>query len=52
MLGPVVVAAPGDREAAAAEVWQLRDVVADFDEDTAALLHTVHNRLTAGPDAA
>ncbi|HEX6969060.1 MAG TPA: hypothetical protein VF174_09660 [Micromonosporaceae bacterium] len=41
----VVVAKPGDRDAALAELWQLRDQFATTDPDLAAQLHAIYNRL-------
>ena len=53
--GPVVVAPPGDRGAALAELWQIRDLLAETDPDLAARFHGVYNALVVshpGPDAA
>lgn len=51
----VVVAKPGDRPAALAELWQVRDLLAESDPDLAARLHAVYNALVVthphSPDA-
>jgi hypothetical protein len=44
-MGPVVVAAPGDKAAALAELWQVRDVLADVDDCAAARVHALYNEL-------
>jgi hypothetical protein len=54
---PTVVARPGDRMAAIAELWQIRDLLSESDPDEAAQLMAVYNRLVTkgsgpGPDAA
>jgi hypothetical protein len=41
----VVVAKPGDRGAALAELWQLRDQFSVTDPDLAARLHAIYNDL-------
>lgn len=45
MLGTVIVAGPGDVAAALAELWQLRDVLADVDDCAAAQVHALYNEL-------
>lgn len=50
----VVVAKPGDRGAALAELWQLRDEFSVTDPDIAARLHAIYNQLVVvdpGTDA-
>lgn len=48
----VVVAKPGDRGAALAELWQIRDLLAESDPDLAARLHGVYNALVVShPDS-
>lgn len=44
-MAPAVVAAPGDVPAVLAELWQVRDLVAEFDDEAAAQLHTVYNAI-------
>jgi len=41
----VVIAQPGDKTAALAELWQLRDVLADVDDTAAAQVHALYNQL-------
>lgn len=48
----VVVAKPGNRPAALAELWQVRDLLAESDPDLAARLHAVYNALVVNhPDS-
>lgn len=44
---PTVVARPGDRMAAIAELWQIRDLLADTDPEEAAQLVSVYNALVS-----
>jgi hypothetical protein len=39
------------RGAALAELWQLRDQLAETDPDLAARIHAIYNALVTGPDA-
>ena len=52
----VVVAEPGDRAGALAELWQLRDELSVSDPDLAAQLHAIYNQLVVSdpnrPDGA
>jgi hypothetical protein len=53
----IVVAEPGDRGAALAELWQLREALSETDPDLAAQLHSIYNQLVVskpdpGQDAA
>jgi hypothetical protein len=41
----VVVAKPGDRAAALAELWQVKDLLAESDPDLSAQLHGIYNAL-------
>lgn len=55
----VVVAKPGERATALAELWQVKDLLAESDPDLSAQLHGIYNALVVahpnspeGPDGA